>query len=417
MPPEPKLTSQSPPILFFGETFMTRYHDDHRMKLNRQALLGAKLDALVCALPSNVMLLSGYRPVVGTGIVIATPTSITLVVPSDEEELANAGCAGDVRTFNDGSLTKLESLTDAVRPVLGDALRSLNLHHGSIGYEHGPWIQPPPYVAVNSYGAAMPLLLSDLMPDAKLMSADHLLKGLRLVKTPHEIGHLRTACRIAGAAFTDGIGHVRRGRTETQVAAIFQGGLLQSHDDDRAAGSCFCMAGPNAALAYKAYQRSSQRELRTGDLALVHCNSTAGGFWTDITRTYCVGSPTLHQRQLYEAVFAARHAALNSIRPGIPGSVVDHAARSVLKDHGFGPNFKHPTGHGVGFDAIDHNASPRLHPLSNDALEIGMVFNVEPAIYIEGECGLRHCDMVAVTGDGHELLTPFQDRPDQLVIQ
>jgi Xaa-Pro aminopeptidase len=79
----------------------------------------------------------------------------------------------------------------------------------------------------------------------------------------------------------------------------------------------------------------------------------------------------------------------------------------VLTAHGYGEAFKHPTGHGVGFAAIDHDALPRLHPKSPDVLETGMVFNVEPGVYFEGYGGLRHCDMVAVTASGAEVLTPF----------
>ena len=77
---------------------------------------------------------------------------------------------------------------------------------------------------------------------------------------------------------------------------------------------------------------------------------------------------------------------------------VDRAARDVIRRHGFGDDaFPHGTGHGVGFAAIDHTARPRLHPASDDVLQPGMVFNVEPAIYIEGYGGFRHCDMVVVT--------------------
>jgi Xaa-Pro aminopeptidase len=95
---------------------------------------------------------------------------------------------------------------------------------------------------------------------------------------------------------------------------------------------------------------------------------------------------------------------------------VDAAAREVLKTRGFGPQFKHSTGHGVGFSALDANAKPRLHPKSGDTLEPGMVFNVEPAIYFDGYGGMRHCDMVAVTDSGAELLTPFQCSTDDLAV-
>jgi Xaa-Pro dipeptidase len=95
---------------------------------------------------------------------------------------------------------------------------------------------------------------------------------------------------------------------------------------------------------------------------------------------------------------------------------VDRAARDELDSRGLGRGFKHPTGHGVGFAAIDHNAIPRLHPRSEDRLEVGMVFNVEPAIYLEGTGGLRHCDMVSVTESGADLLTPFHDTLSELTL-
>ena len=87
-----------------------------------------------------------------------------------------------------------------------------------------------------------------------------------------------------------------------------------------------------------------------------------------------------------------------------------------MEKRGFTKEFRHPTGHSVGFVAIDHNAPPRLHPMSPDVLETGMVFNVEPGIYIEGYGGMRHCDVVAVTETAYEVLTPFQLDVDELTL-
>ena len=107
------------------------------------------------------------------------------------------------------------------------------------------------------------------------------------------------------------------------------------------------------------------------------------------------------------AIDEARSAALEAIRPGTQASAVDAAARRVLTEHGFGKEFKHAVGHGVGFAAADPGALPRLHPKSPDELQAGMTFNIEPAIYIEGKGGMRHCDVVACTEDGAEVLTDF----------
>jgi hypothetical protein len=90
---------------------------------------------------------------------------------------------------------------------------------------------------------------------------------------------------------------------------------------------------------------------------------------------------------------------------------VDRAARTVLTRVGFGQGFVHPLGHDVGFSAIDHHEPPRIHPASHEVLEEGMVFNVEQGGYIDGYVGVRDCNMVAVTADGCELLSPLQQQP------
>jgi Xaa-Pro aminopeptidase len=119
---------------------------------------------------------------------------------------------------------------------------------------------------------------------------------------------------------------------------------------------------------------------------------------------------------MYEAVFAARSTAMRAIRPGAKAAEIDRLAREAFSVRGFAKEFTHAAGHGVGFSAINVNAKPRLHPKSDDTIEAGMVFNLEPAIYIDGYGGIRHCDMVAATDNGAELLTPFQCAVDELVV-
>ena len=119
----------------------------------------------------------------------------------------------------------------------------------------------------------------------------------------------------------------------------------------------------------------------------------------------------------YAAVLAAEQAALQLIRQGATGSEIDRAAREVLRLHGFEKEFTHGTGHGVGFGAISPEARPRLHPMSGDVLEPGMVFNVEPAVYLPGYAGLRQCSMIGVGPMGPEILTPMQRQLEELVIR
>jgi Xaa-Pro aminopeptidase len=395
--------------------------DPDRTRLTSQALANAGFDAVVCARPANVLMLSGYCPVVGTAVAVATVDGrLAVVVPQDEQELACHSGADIIRTFEPASLAALARPGDALQAPLAETVRDLRIQFGRIARESGSLSEPAYYPAVHLYGAELRKALAAALPAATVAPADGLLERLRRVKTAAEVARIRLACDVASDAFTEGRGQLRVGMTEVEAAACFRGPLFAWRPDLldvlRADGFAYCMSGPNGYVAYASYQRSRGRRLVHGDLVLVHCNSYVGGYWTDITRTFHLGPPDERAKRMYEAVFAAREAALAAARPGVPAADVDRAARDVMRHHDLGDAFRHSTGHGVGFTAIDHNAPPRLHPASPDVLEPGMVLNVEPGAYVEGYGGLRHCDMIEITGNGCELLTPFLTRPEELVV-
>jgi Xaa-Pro aminopeptidase len=395
--------------------------DPERLAAVQDALRDAGLDGLVCSLPANVLLLTGYWPVVGSSLAVVARGGPTIVLaPEDERELAEAGGANRVRLFQPASLEKVESTAEAVAGPLAAVARELSLEGKRIGYEGGEAFEPASYAAMHLYGAGVVRLLEQAFGRPRLVAAADHLARLRSRKTPQELDRIRTACRVAEKAFAAGSLRLKEGLKESEVAACFRAPLLAEgigfDDVRRAGGFMFCMSGPNAAHAYAAYARSGSRKLGRGNLVLVHCNSFADGYWTDITRTYCLGRADERQQKLYDTVFRARREALNRVRPGARAADVDRAAREVLTAAGLGQEFKHSTGHGAGYAAIDHTALPRLHPHSPDVLEAGMVFNVEPAVYVEGYGGLRHCDMVAVTPTGHELLTPFHENLAELAV-
>lgn len=220
---------------------------------------------------------------------------------------------------------------------------------------------------------------------------------------------LRRACKLAAAGFQEAGAAIVRGRHEDEIAADIGAAFARvaNHGFERGSGYFFCMSGPNSFKAAGAFARTRSRAVEDGDLVMIHANTVGDGYWTDITRTYVAGRANEMQQRMQSAIAGARSAALNAIRPGACASAVDAAARDVLASRGFKKAFKHATGHGVGFAAADPNAVPRLHPQSPDRLEVGMTFNVEPALYIEGIGGIRHCDVVACTGSGAEVLTDF----------
>jgi Xaa-Pro dipeptidase len=395
--------------------------DAERLSRITTALQDVGLDALACTIPENVLMLSGYWPVVGTALAVATRDGRTAVLaPEDEQELATNGWADEVRTYRPGSLTELMSPAEAVHEPLGALLRDLGVAGGRIGYEDDSIYQGSTYAAMYLYQASIGSGLGAAAPSASLTSGAVLVTQLRSSLTPQEVSRVHLGCEIAGAAFDSAARDIRPGLGEPEVAAAFARPIeilaLEHPNVQRAGAFTWCMSGQNSALAGAAYARTRGRELRRGDLVLVHCNSYVDGYWTDITRTYCLGEPSERQRAMYDAVFAARAAALHAIRPGVRAADVDAAARQVLTERGFGEYFTHGVGHNVGFSVISAEFPPRLHPASPDRLTVGMTFNLEPSIYIKGYGGLRQCDVVTVREDGPEVLTPFQTELGELII-
>jgi Xaa-Pro dipeptidase len=389
--------------------------DNERVRRNTEALAAAGLDAFVCALPVNVLLLTGYWPVIGRSFAVLTrDEQVLLLVPEDELAMAKTGWADEVITYAAGSLRHLKSVAEIAAIELRKIAATLSVR--SIGFESDAVSLPVPYAAVTIFGWSAYEILNDAFDSARFVPAGEIFAKLRSVLTPDEIRRVRVACKIAEGAYSRGLKKITTGLTEIDVAKAFREGL-SPNGQTRADGYTFCMSGENSYEASAAFQLSRTRRIQEHDLVLVHCNSYSDGFWTDITRTYFIGSPDQQKRKMYDAVFLACKAAFDAIVPGVAASEIDARAREVLTGRGFGDGFKHGLGHGVGFAAIDHHARPRLHPASHDRLETGMVFNIEPAIYIESVGGIRHCEMAAVTKTGAELLTPFQNDFSSMLIE
>ncbi|HLH39733.1 MAG TPA: Xaa-Pro peptidase family protein [Bryobacteraceae bacterium] len=390
--------------------------DTERISRIARALKAANLDALVCTLGSNVLLVSGYWPVLGNAIAMCTREgAVAVVAPEDEMEFAERSWADHIFAFAPGSLEKLTNTLDSVPDALCRAVqftagrKAVNIGHDGSGFD------PSSYAATFRYGAAIDNLLGGAFPGARRSDASDILAELRSVLSIRELGLIRQACSIARAAFVSIAAQIRPGKREYEIAALLRSGLMDCREA-RCDGFAYCMSGPNSAKAAAAYQHTGMRTVRAGDAVLIHCNSYCSGFWTDITRTYFLKPCDAEQQAAIDAVFTASRAAIGAVKAGVKARDVDEAARRVLRERGFGGAFKHATGHGVGFAAIHHDAKPRVHPASEDVLESGMVFNIEPAVYIAEKWGIRQCDMVAVTPDGAELLTSFQNDASALVI-
>ncbi len=382
--------------------------DPERRARTQDALERSGLAALVAVSPQEVLLLTGYWPVMAASLAIATSDDrLICIVPEDEVELARATSSAELIAYHPAELKRIVSLSDALRDPFEQALKGVP--DGPVGLRLSSAMEPNPYLATHQLRITVRALIAALRPARAVQDAGRLLVQMMSVKTQPEIDAMRRACSKAAIAFAVAREAIQPGRHENEVAAdvAYAFATSESFGFERSEGNFFCMSGPNSYVAYGAYARTRRRRLEDGDLVLIHANTVGDGYWTDITRTWVAGSATEPVDRMCKAVREAREAALRAVWPGQSARAVDAAAREVLERHGFRNAFKHSTGHGVGFAAANARALPRLHPDSPDTLVPGMTFNIEPALYVEGVGGLRHCDVVACRNDGAEVLTDF----------
>ena len=148
------------------------------------------------------------------------------------------------------------------------------------------------------------------------------------------------------------------------------------------------------------------QKIKEGQIVLMDGGCTVEGYASDISRTFVLGKPTDKMKKVFDIVYRAQSAAVNTARPGLPCEAVDAAARKVVIDGGYGPGFKyftHRVGHGMGLDGHEW---PYLVPGNTLPLQADMTFSDEPGIYIPGEFGVRIEDDMHITADGAELFTP-----------
>lgn len=373
-------------------------------------LVAENLAVLVCFVPEDVLLLSGYWPVMASSLAVLTGEgALYVILPEDELELARTTSEANFIPYKPEALDRLSTMTEALEQPISQLVGQLPLGAARVGVLFHDTAQTQSYQSGNHFHSAIVPLLLKAYPKISAVGADSLLNQMKSVKTDAELGQMLKLCRMAKCGFDAAQHAIAPGRREDEIAAdINRAYACIAHEGfQRGHGYFFCMSGPNSTKAAGAFARTRQRVVEAGDLVMIHANTVGDGFWTDITRTYTTGEPTDVQQRMRRAIDEARSAALTEICPGAKASAVDAAARDVLTAHRFGKEFKHAAGHGVGFAAADPRALPRLHPKSPDTLAVGMTFNLEPAIYIEGKGGMRHCDMVACTQNGSEVLTNF----------
>jgi Xaa-Pro dipeptidase len=241
--------------------------------------------------------------------------------------------------------------------------------------------------------------LESAAPGAEFVSLESYLPGVRAVKDERELADLRAAIEITQKALQAMFSWPVVGWSERQLAERLTAEMMAGGADSVA--FMIVVAGPNGSDPHAG---PSDRPLQAGDLVTIDCGAVHRGYTADITRTFAIGEVADPLAEIYEVVRQANLAGRAAVRPGVTAQEIDRAARAVIEDAGYGAYFTHRTGHGLG---IETHEPPYIVEGNELALEPGMVFTVEPGVYVPGLGGVRIEDDMVVTAGGGESLTTF----------
>jgi Xaa-Pro aminopeptidase len=232
-------------------------------------------------------------------------------------------------------------------------------------------------------------------PDVELVEAVGWVEADRIIKEPSEIERIKSACAVADRALASMVRRVRPGQTERELAMALEWEMRTGGADSLAFGIA-CLSGANAALPHGS---PSSSEAHVGRVLLFDFGATVAGYRSDMTRTLFVGEPNPRDVAIYEIVAAAQaasiallDAALREEQPGPSGREADAAARGIIEAAGYGEQFGHGTGHGIGL--ATHEMPSLNRAAGEDPLPSPTVFSVEPGIYLDGITGVRIEDLV-----------------------
>jgi Xaa-Pro aminopeptidase len=364
----------------------------------------AGLDALLVGVGPDLHYLSGYdaQPLERLTLLVVPAVGdapLTLIAPRLEVTPAStcpAAVAGALE------IATWEETEDPMALVASRLEAATGTAAGAIGA-----------VAVSDgLRAAFVLGLQRVLPGARFTVTSSVLRVLRMRKDDDEVALLRSAAQAADRVVAAIANGRLVGRTEADVAREIRERLVaEGHEH---AEFSIVASGPNSASPH---HEPGERVIAAGEPIVIDIGGTLGGYGSDITRTVWVtspegGGPDAEFLRLYRVLQDAQAAATAAVRPGVPCEDIDAVARRRITDAGYGPQFFHRTGHGIG---LEGHEEPYLVAGSREPLAPGMAFSVEPGIYLEGRYGARIEDIV-VCGETGPLVLNEMTRDLQIVI-
>ncbi len=242
--------------------------------------------------------------------------------------------------------------------------------------------------------------LQHLLPEASFVDCEQTVMGLRLIKDESEIAILREAAKLADFGIEIGVQAIQAGRTEMEILAMIEYELKKKGVAEMSF-STIVLSGPQSA---NPHGKPGMRTIKDGDFVLFDLGVVLEGYCSDITRTVGFGPLSKQQQEIYQTVLDAQLATLAISKPGTVLGELDRTARKIITDAGYGQYFPHRIGHGLGTETHEY---PSLHENNEHTLQPGMVYTIEPGIYIPEVGGVRIEDDVVVTEQGVECLTSY----------
>lgn len=299
---------------------------------------------------------------------------VFLVPELSGDQIASETWIDDVRTWSDD-----ENPTDAVAEIIDD----LDLTNSHLLVDDTLW-------------ARFTLELRAVCPNSTFGLASEVLADIRRRKDEAERDALERAGEVYDQTMSDirALGEDAIGLTEAELAEWIEN-RLEANGGTGVSFETIVGSGPNGAMPHHTH---ADREIEPGDPVVLDFGTRVDGYPSDATRTVVFeGEPDSEFRTVHEVVLEAQAAAVEAVEPGVTAGEIDAAARGIISDAGYGDQFIHRTGHGVGLDVHEE---PYIVADSDVTLEPGMVFSVEPGIYLPDEFGVRIEDLVVVTADG-----------------
>ncbi len=331
------------------------------------------LDTLLVAKPTNLRYLCGYTG--SNGLFLITPKEKVFITDfryKDQvfQEIHGNGIPNFKIIIGERDIyTELPKL---------NALKRKNLR---LGFES----QMLPY--------QLYLKLKSLLPQVLLVPTENLVEKIAAKKDKTEIQKIKKAVRITDKVFQKILNMLKPDVKENEIALELEYQLKK----EGAEGIAFEPIVASGTRSSMPHGRASEKKIKKGEFVTLDFGAIVGGYVSDLTRTVVVGKPSSRQKSIYNIVASAQMKGIISLKSGKPCKEVDQIVRNYIKQRGFGPNFGHGTGHGIGLQVHEF---PTLSSRSSDTLEENMVVTVEPGIYISGWGGVRIEDDVLVTHNG-----------------